>query len=99
MRNSWEPYENSWRKRKKPSPINFSKVLCLKFNLPPLHIMKIKFIPEIAKHLVDTEKKEYFTKTAQNKLKFATLSATIGNFRNKEEKAFHYSHLPINLFQ
>ena len=26
-------------------PINFSKELCLKFNLPPLHIMKLKFIP------------------------------------------------------
>ena len=92
MRNSWEPYENSWRKRKKPSPINFSKVLCLKFNLPPLHIMKIKFIPEIAKHLVDTEKKEYFTKTAQSKLKFSLLSATIRNFRNKSSLYLIYTN-------
>ena len=76
-------------------PTHFSKELCLKFNLPPVHIMKHKFIPEIAKKLVDVEKKEYFTKTDQNKLKFSSLSATIGNFRNKEEET---SHLPLNMF-
>ena len=40
-------------------PANFSKEIFLKFNLPPLHIMKQKLIPEVAKDLVLNEKKSF----------------------------------------
>ena len=56
----------------------------LKFNLPPLHIMKKTTIPNIAKEFVETEKREYYTKSSDRKLKFFSLSSTIGNFRNEE---------------
>ena len=35
----------------------------LKFNLPPLHIMKQKVIPEVARDLVLNEKKVFQTKS------------------------------------
>ena len=40
-------------------PANFSKEIFLKFNLPPLHIMKQKLIPEVAKDLVLNEKNSF----------------------------------------
>ena len=64
-------------------PANFSKEIFLKFNLPPLHIMKQKLIPEVAKDLVLNEKKVFQTKTLLKDVKFAELSASVGNFRKK----------------
>ena len=77
-------------------PANFSKEIFLKFNLPPLHIMKQKLIPEVAKDLVLNEKKVFQTKTLPGELKFAELSASVGNFRKNEEKN---SHLPTSIFK
>lgn len=77
-------------------PVNFAKEIYLNFNLPPLHIMKKQLIPTVAKELVETEKREYYTKSADRKLKFSHLSSSIGNFRNNEEKN---SHLPLSICQ
>ena len=58
--------------------------------------MKKKIIPDVANDLVVTEKKEYYTKSADRKLKFLSMSSTLGNFRsNEEEKA----HIPLLIFQ
>ena len=77
-------------------PVNFAKEIYLNFNLPPLHIMKKKVIPDVAKELVVTEKKEYYTKSADRKLKFFSMSSTLGNFRNNEEEK---SHIPLSICQ
>ena len=77
-------------------PVNFNKEIYLQFNLPPLHIMKKKLIPEIVKYKLDIERKNFLSKTMRKSmLKFGTLSSTVGNFRAKEEEA---SHLPASLF-
>ena len=77
-------------------PANFSKEIFLKFNLPPLHIMKQKVIPEVARDLVLNEKKVFQTKSIPGKLKFDELSASVGNFRKNEE---NNSHLPTSIFK
>ena len=69
--------------------VNFSKEIFLKFNLPPLHIMKKKIIPEVAPNLIWNE-------TKARPLKFDELSASNGNFRKSEEDN---CHLPISNFQ
>ena len=80
-------------------PLNFSKEIFLTFNLPPLHILKKKFIPEIAAEL--SRKKLFFRKCAntfpsyQAKLKFTDLSASLGNYRAREETN---CRLPVELF-
>ena len=77
-------------------PVNFNKEIYLQVNLPPLHIMKKKLIPEVVKHKLDNERKEFLSKTMRkSKLKFGNLSSTVGNFRVQEEEA---SHLPVSLF-
>ena len=79
------------------SSANFSKELQLSSNMPPLHILKVNIIPEIAKDLRKTH--YFFRKLEQTKssmLKYQYLSASVGNFRKKvEEKA----HIPVNIFQ
>ena len=44
------------------SPFNLEKEICLKFNLPPLHILNETFVPEIAKEWREKggKKKEFF---------------------------------------
>ena len=71
-------------------PINFSKEIFLCFNLPPLHILKRTFIPELAREF--SKKKQFFRKCAntfpsyQAKLKFINVSSSLGNFRKREEE-------------
>ena len=77
-------------------PANFSKEIFLNFNLPPLHIMKQKLIPEVAKDLVLNEKKVFQTKSRPGTLKFAELSASVGNFRKNEEKNSICQHQYLN---
>ena len=63
-------------------PVNFNKEIYLQFNLPPLHIMKKKMIPEVVTHKMNSERKKYLSETQRkSKLKFETLSSSIGNFR------------------
>ena len=87
-------------KNRNLEPINLSKEIYLCFNLPPLHILKKTFIPELVKKL--RKNRSFFRKTVHsrqswvNKLKFVESSATLGNFRKKEEMR---SKLPLEWFQ
>ena len=77
-------------------PVNLNKELFLRFNLGPLHVIKVNLIPQVVKEKVDNERKEFFTKTTQKSLlKYDCLSASVGNFRKKEEES---SHLPVSIF-
>jgi len=78
-------------------PVNTNKEIFLRFNLAPLHILKIRFIPEVVEEKVANEKKSYFNKTQRkDKLKFEFLSASVGNFRGRVESK---AHLPIKMFK
>ena len=58
--------------------------------------MKKSLIPSIVMDKIDVEGKEYVSRTTRKeKLKFAQLSASVGNFRLREEDK---SHLPISMF-
>ena len=77
-------------------PTNLEKEVKLRFNLPPLHILVEKFIPE----LVSESQSEYFRKgdgkkSQMRKFKFVTTSASVGNFRSLQTTK---SHLPIDFF-
>ena len=77
-------------------PSNLEKEMKLNFNLPPLHILTQKFIPE----LVEDSEVEYFrrgdgNKEQMRKFKFVQSSATIGNFRMAEKAK---AHVPIDFF-
>ena len=81
---------------------NFSKELMFAFNAPSIHILSKKFIPEVAKTLVDEKKIIYFRsydsstyKSNFNKLKFTCLSSSLGNFRMKVDSN---GHLPLSFF-
>ena len=74
--------------------INFSKEIYIRCNLAPLHILNKKFIPDIVTNLLENERVSYtrkgdLTTRGQTKLKFAKLSAAVGNFREEEEENFH----------
>ena len=77
-----------------PHPVNFSKELYLRFNMPPLHMIQKTLIPKVVAEIVDNEKKAFFSKTP-SRLKFSSLSSSIGNFRKDEEDR---SHLPVSMF-
>ena len=78
-------------------PLNFAKELYLNFNLGPLHLLKKSFIPAIVNEKFVEEKKKYLRLTTKKyKLKIECCSASIGNFRVKEEKK---SHLPVSWFR
>ena len=87
--------------RRNLEPNNFAKEIFCRVNLPPLHILKKTFIPEIVKMLVDDERMIFFRKldgavtSYVDRLKFETVSASIGNYRQKRE---NLSKLPIELF-
>ena len=80
--------------------VNFSKEIKLCYNLPPLHVLSKSFIPEIVKTL--TSHKEFFRKgdkksqSILSRLKSTSLSASLYNFREEEEKK---SKLPVDLFK
>ena len=88
-------------KRHNMELINFAKEIFCRVNLPPLRILKKTFIPEIVKMLVDDERMIFFRKldgavtSYVYRLKFETVSASIGNYRQKRE---NLSKLPIELF-
>ena len=62
---------------------NFSRELIFAFNSPPLHVLSSKFIPEITEVFINEKKMTFFRKLDKgifhNKLKFKTLSASLGN--------------------
>ena len=73
-------------------------VILLRFNLPPIHILSLKFIPTLVDRLA--ERRKFFRKGDTDKnilrhLKFTTTYAAIGNKRvNSEIK----SHVPVDFF-
>ena len=78
-------------------PVNFAKEIFLRFNLPPLHVLRLAFIPSIVEKLL--EYKEFHRRMEggrdRGKLKFNNISASVVNFRAKEELN---SRLPIDFF-
>ena len=74
-------------KNRNLEPINFSKEIYLCFNLPPLHVSKKSFIPEVVGEL--RKNKRFFRETAKGaasylaKLKYKDASSSLGNFRTK----------------
>lgn len=80
-----------------PHPLNLSKELCLRFNLPPLHCLD-DFIEEIYKQR-KIEKAEYIRRISSKRpdmLISAINSAAIHNFRKKQETD---SHLPLDIWK
>ena len=81
-------------------PVKFNEEITLCYNLPPLHVLNVSFIPEIVQDL--TSRKDYFRKGNKqsrsiiNRLKGSSLSASLFNFRTKEEEK---SKLPKECFQ
>lgn len=72
-------------------PVNFSKELHLRFNLPPLHTLTSSYIPKIVTMKLE-ENKQYYRKleyTRASQLKYVAMSASVGNFRSDEEKKSH----------
>jgi hypothetical protein len=72
-------------------PEHFANEIYLRFNLPPLHSLQGKFIPDMVKREIIS--KDYIRKgdadeRSQRKFKFAHLSASVGNFRAKEEDKY-----------
>ena len=81
-------------------PINFSKEIFLRYNLPPLHILKKKIIPEIVNFLAGEKGKEFIRRgdgfdRQKRKFTYHATSASLGNFRKNEETV---SHLPVSMF-
>ena len=81
-------------------PPNLNKEICIRYNSPPLHILKEKFIPKVTRIWIEQEKKEFTRqgeedKRQNRKFKFKSVSASIGNQRKKEEA---HSMLPLSLF-
>ena len=77
---------------------NFSKELVFAFNAPPIHILSESFIPEVVDTLVGDKQMLFFRKgdsTNQAKMKLKSLSASLGNYR---QKANNNSHLPLCFF-
>ena len=80
-----------------PHPLNLSKELCLRFNLPPLHCLN-DFIEEIYKQR-KIEKAEYIRRSSSkrpDKLISSINSAAVHNFRKKQETD---SHLPLDIWK
>ena len=82
-------------------PHNLNKEVFLAFNLPPLHILKIKFIPGIVEEWMEkvsffSNNKKTLFKSYQKEFKYGPkLSSSLGNFRKHEEVS---SRLPVSGF-
>ena len=77
-----------------------TKEITLCYNLPPIHILNEKFIPEIVTDIVS--KKDFFRKSDNKcesilrRLKCSDLSSSLHNFRKKQELN---SKLPLDVFK
>ena len=75
---------------------NFAREVFLHFNLPPLHSLMQKFIPMILDE-VEKKNKQYIGRDEgilrqTRTFKYAEISSSIGNFRNKEHEKFNGVH-------
>ena len=81
---------------------NLGKNICLNFNLPPMHILNLEFVPEIAKDMIKSKELRFFRKLefmAPSKIKMlvnSSLSASLHNFRKEREETS--MRLPLQLF-
>ena len=74
-------------------PTNFAKEIFLRFNLPPLHTAMTNIVPDTLSHELFVKKKELIRRADSDprqlrKLNFSSVSASLGNFRQKEEETF-----------
>ena len=77
---------------------NFQKEVKLRFNLPPLHILSQRLIPELVEQIClrqDFFRRGDEVKKQLKKMKFATSSASIGNMRILYATK---THTPVNFF-
>ena len=78
-----------------------TKEVLIRFNSPPLHILKEQFIPMAAAKWRETMKKEHseleFYRRGKKKsgLKMDELSHSLESFRQREEEKYH---IPVELF-
>ena len=83
-------------------PANLNKEVFIRFNSPPLHILKEQFIPMAAAKWRETMKKEHseleFYRRGKKKsgLKMDEVSHNLESFRQREEEK---SHIPVELFK
>ena len=74
-------------------PSNFAKEIFLRFNLPPVHTLVHNMVPDLLSHELFDKKKEFIRRADSDhrqlrKLNFPSTSASLGNFRRKEEEKF-----------
>jgi hypothetical protein len=79
-------------------PIYLHKEVFIRYNLPPFHILKQKFIPTVAETWRgrSLSGKDFFRKKPKaSGLKMSELSHSLEAFRKKESEN---SHFPVDLF-
>ena len=74
-------------------PSNFAKEIFLRFNLPPVHTLMHNMVPDLLSHELFDKTKEFIRGADSDhrqlrKLNFPSTSASLGNFRRKEEEKF-----------
>ena len=74
-------------------PVNFSKDVCLNFNLPPVHTLT-SFISGLTNQKVNVEKKRFSRRGRSDLWKYSKYSASVGNYRNRVEDE---SHTPVGI--
>ena len=72
-------------------PVNFSKEVCLNFNLPPVHTLT-SIISGLTNQIVNVEKKRFSRRGRSGLWKYSKYSASVGNYRNRVEDE---SHTPV----
>jgi hypothetical protein len=80
-------------------PVYLHKEVFIRYNLPPFHVLKEKFIPSVARiwRMRSASGKEFFRKHPKTSgLKIDELSHSIEAFRKKE---IEKSHFPVSLFR
>jgi hypothetical protein len=78
-------------------PANLNKEVFIRFNSPPLHILKQQFVPMVAAKWRETMKLEFYRKGKKRSgLKTDELSHSLESFRSREEEK---SHIPVELFK
>ena len=70
---------------------NFSKEVCLNFNLPPVPTLT-SFISGLKNQIVNVEKKRFSRRGRSGLWKYSKYSASVGNYRNRVEDE---SHTPV----
>ena len=75
------------------NPVNVNKEVFLRFNLPPFHILKERFIPSVAEEWRRTNKNVYRKHENKTKIAVKGVSSSLHSFRKKEKER---SHIPFD---